>query len=211
MAILVRELSDDDFPRACEVESAAFKDDPLGPILFPGPHAPDGREHKIAQLKETRKSDPSVRYMQAYDEETGQLIALSKWNIYDTPELAAAGRPPRDFGPGSNPAACKAFFGGLSKKKSETIGNKPHMFLHILTTDPAFQRRGAGGLLLKWGTKIADELGIPIYLESSGPGHLLYLNHGFNDVDTFTLDGTPFGQEGVVLTFPLMIREPVSG
>lgn len=54
-------------------------------------------------------------------------------------------------------------------------------------------RRGAGGLLLKWGTDLADELGIPIYLESSPGGHELYLRYGFEDKEVHEMDMTPYG------------------
>lgn len=34
--------------------------------------------------------------------------------------------------------------------------------LDILCVDPAHQRRGAGRQLVKWGTKIADDLGFTV-------------------------------------------------
>lgn len=76
--------------------------------------------------------------------------------------------------------------------------------LHLLHTDPEFQGRGAGSLLLNWGTKKADELGLPIYLESSPAGHRLYQKHGFEDVQIFQADFRPYG--GPIHGQPLMIR-----
>jgi N-acetylglutamate synthase-like GNAT family acetyltransferase len=78
----------------------------------------------------------------------------------------------------------------------------------MLHTDPAFQGRGAGGLLVKWGTKKADELGLPAYLESSTKGHGFYQKHGFKDVEVFVLDLAKYGGTGLYEE-PLMIREPV--
>lgn len=127
MAIIVREVSDDDLPRTCEIEGTAFADNPLSSVLFPGPFAPEGDQKRVADLIEQRKADPKMKYIQAYDEETKQLIAFSKWNIYDTTEAATAKRPSRNFGPGSNAPACEAFFGGLAKKKEEIMGGKPHI------------------------------------------------------------------------------------
>lgn len=77
----------------------------------------------------------------------------------------------------------------------------------MLTTDPAFQRKGAGKLLLEWGIKIADELGLPTYLESSQEGFGLYKRHGFEEVDVFDLDLEKYGGNGVYRS-PLMMREP---
>jgi hypothetical protein len=128
MAIVVREVSDDDLPRAIEIERAAYADNPLSPILFPGPFPAESQGQRVPELIKTRREDSTVRYLQAYDEETKQLVAFAKWHIYDTQEAAAAGqRPSRTFGLGTNKEACEEFFGRLSSKKKELMGDKPHM------------------------------------------------------------------------------------
>lgn len=76
----------------------------------------------------------------------------------------------------------------------------------MLHTDPAFQGRGAAGMLMDWGKKKSDELGIPIYLESSTMAHGFYLKHGFRDLELWEVDLTGFG--GHLHEQPLMIREP---
>jgi hypothetical protein len=128
MTIVLREVSDDDLPRACEIEAAAYADNPLSPILNPGPFPPEYRQQRVPQLIETRKKDSTVRYLQAYDEETSQMVAFAKWSIYDTLEAAAAAkRPSRTYGPGMNRKACEAFFGELSSRKERLMGGKPHL------------------------------------------------------------------------------------
>jgi hypothetical protein len=128
MAIVVREALDDDLPRAVEIESAAYADNPLSPVLFPSPFPPEAREQRVPGLIEMREQDPTVRFMQAYDEETEQLVAFAKWHVYDTPVAAAAAqRPSRSFGPGTNKEACEDFFGKLSSKKRELMGDRPHL------------------------------------------------------------------------------------
>jgi GNAT superfamily N-acetyltransferase len=79
--------------------------------------------------------------------------------------------------------------------------------LHMLHADPAFQGRGAGGMLVEWGTKIADELGLPAYLESSPKGYRVYQRYGFKDLEVFDFDMAPHGGTGLYKE-PLMIREP---
>lgn len=54
--------------------------------------------------------------------------------------------------------------------------------LHILVVDPAYQRRGAGGLLLDWGVAEADRLGVFAYLEGTPAGRPLYERYGFRAV-----------------------------
>jgi GNAT superfamily N-acetyltransferase len=78
----------------------------------------------------------------------------------------------------------------------------------MLHTDPAFQGRGAGGMLIEWGTKKADELGLPAYLESSPEGHRVYQRYGFGDLEVLDFDTTKYGGS-VIYKEPLMIRQPV--
>lgn len=68
--------------------------------------------------------------------------------------------------------------------------------LAILDTDPKDQRRGAGGMLVQWGTDIADKEGIPAYLESSAEGYSLYNKHGFKDIESWDFDLEPWGKSG---------------
>jgi hypothetical protein len=51
-------------------------------------------------------------------------------------------------------------------------------------------------------------MGLPIYLESSHAGHILYGRHGFKDAEIFECDMRPFGGDKT-FTAPLMIREPI--
>jgi hypothetical protein len=132
MAIVVRKVSDDDLPRAIEVETAAYADNPLSPLLFPGPFPPDASVNRVPDLIEMRNSDPTINFLQAYDEETGQLVAFAKWSVYKTNEEAATSdRPMRSFGAGTNREGCEAFFGMLKSKKKELIGHKPHLCKYI--------------------------------------------------------------------------------
>ena len=61
--------------------------------------------------------------------------------------------------------------------------------LHLLFTDPKHQKRGAGSMLVEWGTGIADEMGTPCVVESSTFAHRvkIYEHHGFRDVRRVTL------------------------
>lgn len=65
--------------------------------------------------------------------------------------------------------------------------------LGYLCTDPAYQGNGAGSLLLRWGTDIADDRGLPCFLLSTHSGHKLYSRRGFKDSEALELDGTAFG------------------
>ncbi|KAF2111985.1 acyl-CoA N-acyltransferase [Lophiotrema nucula] len=206
MPILVKEATDADIPRACEVETAAYANNAASPFLFPGPFPPDSRQQRINRLIQDYQNDPTVKWMKVVDEELGEAIAFAKWHIYDTSEKASKAERPLIFGEGSNKEACLAFFGGIAKKKAAIMGDTPHIYLHLLHTDPKFQGRGAGSALIRWGFRRADELGLPIYLESTPDGHKFYEKQGFEDIEVFALDLSKYGGGNEPHIAPLMLR-----
>lgn len=127
MTIVVRLLSDNELPRACVIESAAYADSDLNPILFPGPFPPDSHQKRVDQLIQMRKDDPTAVYLQAIDTASGRMIASSKWHVYKTAEETNIPIRKLEFGPGTNPEACKAFFGKMIERKKEIMGSRPHL------------------------------------------------------------------------------------
>lgn len=51
--------------------------------------------------------------------------------------------------------------------------------LDIMATHPFHQKRGAGTMTVKWGTDLADSLGMKCFIEASPPGKRLYEKCGF--------------------------------
>ncbi len=57
---------------------------------------------------------------------------------------------------------------------------EPHYYLQFIGCRQADQGRGVGATLLKQGTRICDDQGMPAYLESSNSRNVpLYQRHGF--------------------------------
>lgn len=127
MSVIVRSVFDAELHRACIIESAAYADNDLNPVLFPGPFPADSQQRRVDQLIQMRKDDPTAVYLQAIDTASGRMIASAKWHIYKTPEETQIPIRKLEFGPGSNPEACKAFFGGMTEKKMEIMGTQPHI------------------------------------------------------------------------------------
>ncbi|EXJ70812.1 uncharacterized protein A1O5_05802 [Cladophialophora psammophila CBS 110553] len=183
---LVLQLADEaDAPRIVEIERLAYASNPLNPILFPGPFPPEATAARAEGLVKQLHEDPTVRWMKVLDTETGEVAAFAKWNIIKEPRERSRAR---QFGPGCNVEACEEFFGGIHRKRNELMGGKAYCLLDLLQTDPKYQGRGAGGMLIKWGLDIADELHLPAYLESSPVAHNLYQKFGFRDIDKTTLN-----------------------
>lgn len=49
----------------------------------------------------------------------------------------------------------------------------------MLSTHPDHQHRGAGSMLVKWGTDIADAMGVKAFIEGTIFAKKLYESHGF--------------------------------
>ena len=135
MRIVLREVSDAEILRACEIESLAYKDNALGPAMAPGPFPPDALQQKAQQLAKTRHENPTVYYLQAYDEAAGKMVAFAKWHIFETSAAAAASARPLVFGPGTNAEACRLFFGGMAERKAALIGESPHICKRYFITN----------------------------------------------------------------------------
>lgn len=127
MPFIVEPAVDADIARACEIEFAAHAGRPANSVKFPGPFPPDSAARRAQSLIDERNSDPTTRHVKAVDQETGEIIAFSKWHIYATPEEAEKAERPLNFGEGTNREACMAFFGGIARRKKELMGSKPHI------------------------------------------------------------------------------------
>lgn len=80
--------------------------------------------------------------------------------------------------------------------------------LHILVTDPEHHRRGAGAMLIRWGTEQADDAQLPAFLEATMVGVPLYTREGFQARHEEVFDLKKYGLEGTDVS-TVMIREPL--
>lgn len=79
--------------------------------------------------------------------------------------------------------------------------------LVILFSHPEHRRRGAGGLLVRWGCEKADEYGVISSLHASPEGLSLYLKNGFVVVEQYDLDLRPWGVDDTTVR-RAMLRQP---
>ncbi|KAH0359426.1 acyl-CoA N-acyltransferase, partial [Aureobasidium melanogenum] len=83
----------------------------------------------------------------------------------------------------------------------------PFLDLDYLATAPEYQRRGIGAMLLRAGLGVADAYGLKSFVTSSVAGIRLYQKHGFEVVETHTMDYSQFGGVEPVINY-FMIRKP---
>ena len=178
--------------------------DMVAPMIYPNGLQPDlmlRLKQRILQETGGKLSDACF-YVR--DAQSGQMIAVSRWAMIDRPastreEVDAAwqrAQVAREVEPpvaGINASIDEAFRRAAMYAEYDTICDRPYMTLRLLATHPHHHRKGAGSLLLRHGLARADELRLPVYLDSSVNGRGLYAKHGFDIIGEFPFDGRQYG------------------
>ncbi|KAL9109751.1 MAG: hypothetical protein Q9227_005620 [Pyrenula ochraceoflavens] len=143
----------------------------------------------------------------------GTIAAMAVWNILPTQEdvkewcAEARGEWESEPPPGANREAFMEFRRLLQGRREEVLtgeGRPGVAFLDLMATSPHYQRRGAGKLLVQWGTALARERGLWAFVEASAQGEFLYRACGFEEMEEWRWDVSRFegavgeGESGVV-------------
>ncbi|KAJ4395507.1 hypothetical protein N0V85_006524 [Neurospora sp. IMI 360204] len=110
----------------------------------------------------------------------GEIVAFSDWRLFRNPRaeeewnVKEEPRTQEQLGEGCDVRVFNEFIGGLHRKRREHMKGDPGLVLGTLVCQTNRQRLGAGKALLHWGTTLADELGLPLFLESSPFGYDLF-------------------------------------
>lgn len=161
----------------------AFSGTTIGQTFFPR-HAASTR-HFWTKALEEEIHDPNAHFLLVTDA-SDQSVAFAKWVAplprgTPAPPLPAASEWPAD----GDPNLATVFFKTLADRHEEIMANRPHWYLEMIATRGANQGRGAGGLMMAWGAKRADEDGVEAYLDATPEGKALYERFEFVDVDTW--------------------------
>ncbi|KAF4544268.1 putative gnat family protein [Lasiodiplodia theobromae] len=214
MPLEIRRLEEADVPQFVDITTAALYSSGMGRALHDDPPHPVHLEQRKEKLRKAL-SKPNTHHLKVVDTDNNdEIIAGAIWSFFDNgrsdeelKELEQPFEPIEEererFG-----AAQKAFFGGYLHRVRRQLGKTPHYFLNLLVTHPNHHRRGAGGMLVRWGTQQADKVGLICFLEASEAGRPLYKRHGFEDQETVVFDFSKYGLSGTD-TNTTMIRQPV--
>lgn len=143
-----------------------------------------------------------VIFLKCVDTSTGEMIAGARWRYVKPKEEGAKERTWEEVDAGltipepfdeSDPDLWEEVFGLMNQSKREILGTRPYYVLDTLVVKGEHERRGAGGMLVRWGCEKADEAGVEAYLEASPMGAPLYARHGFQRVKELNLDLRKWG------------------
>ncbi|KAK0741603.1 hypothetical protein B0T21DRAFT_116765 [Apiosordaria backusii] len=197
------ELADTD--AIVKIHYDAFDDDVMNGLMYPGGATEAARKTFGERVFPKPQSEEELakngevflnvaEYFPDGPEGPGEVVAFSKWVLHREPrtedQWKAENYVPtvENFGEGADLSVIDAFIGELNRKQRDDAKGEAALFLGILACSPDRQRLGAGSALVKWGTELADSLGLPTRLEASPVGYALYRRFGFEDVDVLDMN-----------------------
>jgi hypothetical protein len=141
--------------------------------------------------------DPTVKWSKVTDTATGEIIGVAQWLIITDqkpPEFDFDG-PPGTWENDTEKKYAQEIYRSFVRHRRELMRKEElpivgkwrcrrtmwsrtarltelHVVLSIMTVNPKHQYRGAGTLMMEWGTKLADELGALVSLLLCKPADL---------------------------------------
>ena len=179
-------------------------------VMYPNGYTDESQKHALGTMLRLAERHPDrIQMLKVVDEDLPEddpfqkVVGISQWRIFPRErteqemkqEEEASDKEDKEYGspPGMSEAVVDDFSGATSEYKEKHLGRKAHVLLYILATRPEHERRGVGAMSLNWGTKKADEMGLPVYLEGSPKGVALYKKWGFEVVDELPWDARNHG------------------
>ncbi|KAI4248615.1 MAG: hypothetical protein L6R42_009231 [Xanthoria sp. 1 TBL-2021] len=160
-----------DIPTIVSIISTTFAHTaPLVDAIYPHHDTPHGSAAAIASLTHEFNTNSSARFLKAVDTETGEVVGQANWLVVNGREgerEEKEGERGLGEGPWDSPEErefAELLYGSLLAQRNEFMGRMGGrgLVLTFLSVLPAHQRRGAGSQLIKWGTDLADSMGLDV-------------------------------------------------
>jgi len=192
MPLQIQPVVEADLEAITGLEQLGFANDPVMQAIFPAGASPAFLSHYTSMRKTDLANDPTVRLLKAVDAATGEFYAFAEWHMQPERTLEQLDSVGIELPEDANVDLGTRLIRRGIGKRHEIMGGKPYAYLAVLVTSPEHRKKGAGSMLIGWGTKVADEQQIPSYLEATPAGAGLYRKHGFEQVAKLDIDLRPF-------------------
>lgn len=207
MSITIEPLKADELDAMTKIYWDAFEPleaNMIAPMIYP--RGLTSQHFEMFRDRVLRQTDGQAeKYcLCARDTSTGDIIGVARWSLERDPPgtkdeidrkyyeaIASKDTPPviEDMNVELAQAYHKASFYG----QMETMKGQPHVCLRLLAVRPERHRGGVGSSLVKRVLDTADELGLPVFLDSGVSGKPLYERLGFHVTGVMPLDCRDYG------------------
>ncbi|KAE9399193.1 hypothetical protein BT96DRAFT_994163 [Gymnopus androsaceus JB14] len=214
-SLILSRASETDIDELLDPLYAAFKGNDLRTMFF-GHDTPASRASAKARIAASMKKGGQNVWLKVIEKETGKVISGSWWMIYPNwvpsegfTETAAA-KVSIDYLEGDDRYMGEAMLKDWMMRRARYMYSHSHLLLALLFTDPTYQKCGAGSMQVQWGTTLADQLFVPMYIEGTPTGHHLYAKNGAADLEKvrFEIKNPRDLKEIWINEYTMMRREP---
>ncbi|KZT25884.1 acyl-CoA N-acyltransferase [Neolentinus lepideus HHB14362 ss-1] len=206
--ITIRPAQSEDVPRMAEIFGAAFTDDRHTQVKTVETGMGDQVKGMGDALSHWMTVPERCKVMKAVDESTHEIVGWVVWGLrgYPQPEIKepneSTEKKTEEAKTETNPEEPKL---EPSKKSLERLKELTHadlerwmdifmppgtkcMFIVAISVHPAYQGRGIGSALIRWGTSKADEDGVFCWVHASEAGRPAFEKAEFEQQGTLVVD-----------------------
>lgn len=165
--MIVRPATTADLARVARTATMAFADDPVMRWFYPDQDYFELSPGDVEWMAHRWLGTDSLWC-------TDDGVAMAGWIPPGRPEVEV---PPFER---EHPQWRLERFASIGQLMAEHTPAEPHWYLNMLATHPDWQRQGLGASLMKPAFAIADDMGVPCYLETETIENVAYYrHHGF--------------------------------
>ncbi|KAI1389229.1 acyl-CoA N-acyltransferase [Hypoxylon trugodes] len=104
--------------------------------------------------KQLENTERNIYTVKCVDTDTDRIVGVASWQIL------------WDSQKNEKKSKCQKNLEGLIEIREDAFGGRKHVYLSSLTVHPDYRREQIREFLLEWGIDIADELELPLYVET---------------------------------------------
>ncbi|KAI8630612.1 putative GNAT family acetyltransferase [Xylariaceae sp. FL1651] len=123
----------------------------------------------------------------------GKVVAFAKWS-HPTARDDGYEETPWIWPPGTDLEILDGWARVAEEAQEQAVGDKPCYRLTFMGTDPAYERRGAASMMVRWGLDQCRKKGVLAYIESTLDAAAFYEKLGFTAFSNLSLEYKIAGQ-----------------
>ncbi|KAE9365665.1 hypothetical protein N431DRAFT_353757 [Stipitochalara longipes BDJ] len=199
-----------DFTALTFLSLEAIRTNPFFYLTFPPSVSPEqiSQYHFVTKIKQP--NDGSVEIMKVVDNSclpAPKIVGFASWKVFRSEKETKKSDLPKS----ADSRFLKDFWYRADPLVEKLFDLETDIELNVMRILPAYQGRGLGGMLLRWGLERANHLGKRIFLLSSPEGKYLYAKYGFETVGTVIMDLEKYGGQGTYAQTAMIWNESKQG